>query len=178
MVLGLVGAASFVYNLWIRGEELTKKHVQNLFEQLKEERRASLAEVESMCREVGFDEGAKEARELSEAYTLYAEFLESKAEARLGAAVGQRLEIAESARKTGLEHLRQAAEIHVALSGVNTDTLRKELAQWTEEGEAAAEVSPILTSKIEAHTQQLERYEKMVSKRDELIAHSLSLIHI
>ena len=175
VVLGLIGAASFVYNLWIRGEELTKKHVQGLMEKLKEERRTSLEEVETMCREMGFDEGAKEARELSEAYVLYAEFLESKAEAKLGPAVGQRLDVAESARKTGLEHLRQASEIHVALSGVNADALRQELTEWTQELETRKDSSPILTTKITAHKQQLERYEEMVAKRDELVANSNAL---
>ena len=174
-VLGVVGAAAFVYNLWIRGETLTKRHVRWLMEQLKQDRRAALGEIEEMCGEIGFHEGAKEASELSEAYSQYTEFLETRAGAKLGAAVGQRMGLAEAARKSGVEHLRQAAQIHTALTGIRIDMLRQELAQWTAERSQPEANVAVLDTKIAAHTQQINRYDQLVLKRDQLIASSNEL---
>ncbi|MFK5924098.1 MAG: hypothetical protein QM496_18120 [Verrucomicrobiota bacterium] len=175
VVLGVVGAAAFVYNMWIRGETLTKRHIRWMMEELKQDRRTALAEVAEMCRELGFTEAAKEAVELSDAYSQYTEFLETRAGAKLGNAVGQRLGLAESARKAGVEHLRQAAEIHSALTGINITMLRHELAGWTDERLKADTNHTVLDSKISAHTQQINRYEQLTAKRDELIARSNEL---
>ena len=109
-VLGVIGTAAFVYNMWIRGETLTKRHIQSMMEQLKQERRMALAEIEKMCLGIGFAEAAKEARELSNAYTQYSEFLETRAGSKLGTAVGQRLGLAESARNAGVEGVRAQGE--------------------------------------------------------------------
>ncbi|MGD7653286.1 MAG: hypothetical protein ACQCXQ_08740 [Verrucomicrobiales bacterium] len=175
IVLGMLGAAAFVYNMWIRGETLAKRHVQWLMEQLKEQRRGALTEVAEMCRKIGFYEAEKEAAELSEAYSQYTGFLESRAEAKLGAAVGQRLGLAEAARTAGIEHLRQAAEIHTALTAIDIAMLRRELAQWHEQKSHARANHTVLDSKIDAHSRQILRYGQLVSKRDELIARSNEL---
>lgn len=175
VVLGIVGAAAFVYNLWIRGEELTKRHIRFLMEKLKEDRRAALSEIAEMCTEIAFPEAAKEANELSEAYASYTEFLETRAGSKLGAAVGQRMGLAESARKAGAGHLRQAAEIHVALSGIDISMLRREVAWWERQRKEKDANQPVLESKIAAHTQQINRYDQLVAKREELIARSNGL---
>ena len=174
VVLGVFGAAAFVYNLWIRGDTLARRHIRWLMERMKAERHAALAEVESMCAKIGFAEAAKEARELSAAYSEYTGFLETKAGAKLGSAIGQRLELAESARSSGVAHLRRAAEIHIALSGIDIVTLRKEIQSWETKKSSSANPA-VLENKIAAHTRQLERYEQLAAKRDELIARSNEL---
>lgn len=174
-VLGVVGAAAFVYNMWIRGETLAKRHIQWMMEQLKQDRRSALAEVEEMCRQIGFPEAAKEAAELSDAYSKYTEFLETRAGSKLGAAVGQRLGLAESARKAGVQHLRQGAEIHTALAGINIDLLRREYAAWTEERNRDGANEAVLESKLSAHRQQIDRFDELAAKRDELVARSNEL---
>lgn len=173
VALGVVGAAAFVYNMWIRGETLAKEHIKWLMEQLKQDRSSALKEVARMCREIGFPEAAKEADELSDAYSKYTEFLETRAGAKLGTAVGQRLGLAESARKAGVAHLRQAAEIHTALAGIGIDMLQKEHAEWT--AEQASGASAVLEQKIRAHEQQINRYQQLAAKRDQLIAESNEL---
>ncbi len=170
LVLAIMGAASFVYHLWIRGEAITREHLQWLMAQLKADRHQALTEVAEMCEKIGFAEGAKEARELSEAYSQYTTFLESKAGTKLGAAVGERLSLAESARRAGVGHLRQAAEIHIALAGIDFEKLRSEHAAWTLEKQQPTANLPILTSKLAAHSRQIERYQQLVFKRDEFIA--------
>ncbi len=174
VVLGVFGAAAFVFNLWIRGETLARRHIRLLMERMKAERHAALQEVESMCTNIGFAEAAKEARELSAAYSQYTGFLETKAGAKLGSAIGQRLELAESARSSGVVHLRRAAEIHIALSGIGITSLREEIKTWEEEKKSSAR-SSVLDSKIAAHQRQIERYEQLAAMREELIARSNEL---
>jgi hypothetical protein len=174
-VLAITGAAAFVYNLWIRGEKLTREHIQSMMQQLKEDRHSALAEVATMCREIGFDEGAKEATELSEAYSKYTTFLESRAGSKLGTAVGERLSLAENARKAGVEHLRQAAEIHVTLSSIHIESLRAELKNWSGQHANPGSRNEILENKIRAHSQQIERYDQLSLRRDHLVARSNEL---
>jgi hypothetical protein len=112
---------------------------------------------------------------LSAAYSKYTEFLETRAGSKLGAAVGQRLGLAESARKAGVQHLRQAAEIHTALAGINIALLRREHTTWTEERQSDNANEAVLDSKLSAHAQQIERYRQLATKRDELVARSNEL---
>lgn len=169
-VLAIFGAAAFVYNMWIRGESLTQEHIKKMIEQLKEDREKALDEIALMCQEIDFTDGAKEAKELSEAYSQYTTFLETKAGSKLGATVGERLSLAESARKSGVGHLRQAAEIHIALSSVDIQKLRMEYDAWTKAKAQADANHTVLDTKLRAHSQQIERYEQLHLKRDELIA--------
>ena len=174
-VLAVIGAAGFVYNMWIRGEDLTREHIRWIMEQLKADRHKALEEIAVMCREIGFEEGAKEAMELSEAYSKYTAFLETKAGAKLGTAVGERLGLAESARSAGVGHLRQAAEIHVALGGVDIGKLRIEHERWLGEKGKPDANHGVLETKLRAHSRQIDRYEQLVAKRDEFIALSNEL---
>lgn len=175
VVLGVVGAAAFVFNLWIRGETLAKRQVRWLMERMKRERHTALTEIGTMCSNIGLADAAKEARELADAFSQYTEFLETRAGSTLGAAVGQRLELAESARAAGVTHLRRAAEIHIALSGIDISRLREESAHWHREKDAASANHTVLDSMIAAHAQQIGRYEQLAAMRDELIARSNEL---
>ena len=175
VVAGVVGAGAFVYNLWIRGEELAARHVRKLMERMKEQRRGSLSEVAKACVGIGLDEAAKEARELSEAYSRYTEFLETRAGAILGTAVGQRLELAESARSAGLAHLKRAAEIHIALEGIDITKLQAETAAWERELSQPGASESVLRSKLGAHAGQIARYAELSTRRDQLIARSNEL---
>lgn len=174
-VLGVIGAAAFVYNMWIRGEDLTRDHIRWMMEQLKEERHSSLGEIAKMCQDIGFSEGAKEASELSAAYSQYTSFLETRAGAKLGSAVSQRLALAESAREAGIAHLRQAAEIHMALAAVDIGKLRREHLEWTEKLIESAMSKGVVETQIAAHTRQIERFEEMAHRRDQLVASSNEL---
>lgn len=174
-VLGVLGAAAFVYNMWIRGEALTREHIRWMMEQMKQERHSSLGEIAKMCQDIGFADGAKEASELSAAYSQYTSFLETRAGAKLGSALSQRLALAESAREAGIGHLRQAAEIHMALAAVDIEKLRREHAEWTENlGDPMANKA-VLESQIAAHARQIERYNEMAHRRDHLVASSNEL---
>ncbi|MBB5353210.1 hypothetical protein HNR46_003465 [Haloferula luteola] len=175
VVLGVVGVAAFVFNLWIRGETLARRHVKGLMERMKNERQAALSDVENMCASIGLGEAAKEARELGEAIALYTGFLETRAGATLGDAVGQRLELVESARAAGVAHLRRAAEIHMALRGIDMAQLRAEVTEWEAALHSPSAHRSVLESKLFAHAQQIERYGKLSGVRDELIARSNEL---
>jgi hypothetical protein len=174
IILGVFGAAAFVFNLWVRGETLARKQIRRLMEGMKSERHAALAEVGAMCEGIGFAEAAKEARELSDAYSRYTGFLETRAGAKLGTAIGQRLELAEAARASGVAHLRRAAEIHVALSGISITALREEVETWRQEKKSSA-MPAVLESKIAAHMRQIERYEQLAVMRGDLIARANEL---
>lgn len=175
VVSGVIGAAAFVYNLWIRGETLAARHVRKLMETMKEQRRDALSEVGKVCADVGLSEAAKEARELSEAYSRYTEFLETRAGAILGPEVGQRLQLAEAARAAGLAHLRRAAEIHIALEGIDITKLRAEVADWEREKQSPDAHHAVLDRKLAAHASQIDRYEQLLARREELIARSNEL---
>ena len=173
VVLGSIGVFAFIYNLWIRGETLAKKHIRNMIDEVRNERRASLQEIQTQCKSVAFPEAGKEAAELSDAYHHYIEFLESQAQAKLGSAIGQRLQLAESARAAGAKHLQRAVEIHLALSAIPIDTLREELETWQKEHSESS--TTILETKITAHSRQIQRYDKLTDTRDELVARSNEL---
>jgi len=169
-VLGVVGAAAFVYNMWIRGEALTREHIKWMMEQLKEDRHNALGEIAKMCRDIGFSEGAKEAAELSAAYSQYTTFLETRAGAKLGSAVSQRLALAESAREAGIGHLRHAAEIHTTLAAVDIGKLRREHAEWAKKLGNPMIKQGVLEIQISAHARQIERHDQLALKRDQLLA--------
>jgi hypothetical protein len=171
-VLGVIGAAAFVYHMWIRGEDLTREHIRWMMERLKTERHGTLSEIAKMCQDIGFCEGAKEASELSAAYSQYTSFLETRAGAKLGSAVSQRLALAESARETGIAHLRQAAEIHMALSAVDIAKLRRERAEWTDKFGDPKANRGVLEKQIAAHDRQIGRFDEMAHRRDQLVASS------
>lgn len=174
-VLGVIGAAGFVYNLWIRGETLTREHIHSMMEQLKKERHSGLEEITKMCKNIGFSEGAKEASELSTAYSQYTSFLETRAGAKLGSAVSHRLSLAESAREAGVTHLRQAAEIHNALAAVDIAKLRREHAEWAAKLANPMVKQGVLETQIAAHSQQIERYDQLALRRDQHLASSNEL---
>ncbi len=176
IVFGVLGGAAFVYNLWVRGETLAKRHVHWLMEQIKKERHSALPEIEEKCRKIGLTEAAKEASELSEAYTHYTRFLESSASSKLGNMVGQRLSLAESARQAGAAHLSQAAEMHTALAAINITLLQHEHSAWSHEKEHGnASISAALESKLASHSLQIERYQQLATERDRHIARSNEL---
>ncbi len=173
--LGVAGLAAFVYNMWIRGETLTRKHVKKLISQLKQNRNTALEELANLCDEIHFPDGAKEARELSDAYLKYTNFLEKRISQNSGEHTNQRLTLAESARTAGIEHLRRAADIHTALSHIEISKLRAEKQDWLAELEAINPENSALTSKIEAHTIQIQRYQDLCHQRDTCIARSNEL---
>lgn len=174
IVFGSLGAGAFIYNLWIRGESLAQKHIRSLIEQMRQQRRAVLEDIQTHCKNIQFPEAAKEASELSAAYHQYVGFLEAHAQAKLGTAIGQRLELAEAARSAGANHLQRAAEIHLALSAIPISTLRQELTTWEKERTTTTQPA-ILESKISAHSRQIHRYDQLVLTRDELVARSNEL---
>jgi hypothetical protein len=175
IILGIIGAAAFVYNMWIRGEDLTREHIRWMMEQLKKERHSTLSEISKMCEDIGFSEGAKEANELSTAYSQYTSFLETRAGAKLGSAVSQRLALAESAREAGIAHLRQAAEIQMALAAVDIGKLRREHGEWTDKLSDSKANKSVLETHIAAHARQIERFDEMALRRDQLLASSNEL---
>lgn len=174
--LAVAGLAAFVYNMWIRGETLTRKHVKSLISQLKQDRQSALQDLATLCEEIKFHDGAKEARELSEAYLKYSKFLEQKSHQQQHSAhLNQRLTLAESARAAGIEHLRRAADIHTALAHIDISKLRSEKSNWLAELENSPTKNPALTSKIEAHSIQIQRYQDLCHQRDNSIARANEL---
>lgn len=174
-VLGVIGVAGFFYNLWIRGEALTREHLHGIMEQLKKERHNTLSEITELCLSIGFSEGAKEASELSAAYSRYTSFLETRAGARLGPALSQRLALAESAREAGITHLRQAAEIHNALAAVDIGKLRREHSEWEKKLANPMMKHGALETQVTSHAQQISRYDQLCLRRDKHIASSNEL---
>jgi hypothetical protein len=154
----LFGLCSWVVNFFIRGEELAKRHVENL-RQLRENGFSyEIEDVGLEFAQAGFTKGAQAAKEITEAYTQLKEYLTEHGEDSAG---GQRfLSLAYETHREGVGVLRKALHIFQALQRIDRAKLASELRQWEDELKyAAGEETESLKRRIEGHHKRIERYD-------------------
>lgn len=170
----LVGAGAWIFNYFVRGEELARRHVEELRQRRLAETRDQGEDLFQKWLAAGHTEGAKQAKDLRDAYQRLSERLTGGQS--LG---GERLRVlAEDTYLEGVAILRQALRVHQALRGVDRDKLAEELERWTSQlerlgGEASGDArAAALAKRCEAHRRRLELYDRQSSVVGDLLAES------
>lgn len=176
----IAAGAAWVFNYFVRGEDLARRHVEKLHKLRRELR---LGEVESLVEEwraTGHADGLQQAEELSAAYRHLDEALRQRlAQDGAGPAFTlQRLRVlAEDTYREGVAILRQALVVHSTAEQVDRGKLERELDEWRRElqGMEDAGRQEALSTRIAAHEKRLELLDVQARKLDELLAKSETL---
>ncbi len=194
----LLGAGAWVFNYFIRGEALAEKRVTKLRAQREEQRHAQVASLEAQWQEVGWPEGAQQARELREAHQKLEEFLKGRLAAEgpgartadRGLSVQRLMVLADDTYREGAVILGAALDTYRALSLVDYDKLQAELTAWQEElktvrlagGEDVSHSSPSggtriqsLETRIAGHQRRMRLFRDRVTSVDRMLAESEAL---
>ncbi len=165
---GFVSAAAWVINYVGRGEQLAAQHVRTLQQYRDAHERQQVETLIQECRDAGFADGAKEASELTAAYTKLQDFLLTQIAAQ-GDARGTRFQVlAEETYRYGVAILQKALNLFQALQRVDVQALEQERQTWMSQRQQQA--SPSLERNIAAHTQRLERYHRRQEELHALLA--------
>jgi hypothetical protein len=170
-VLGcaFIGVGAWVINYVGRGNTLVEQHIQKLRALRAEYERREVENLVLACREAGFQGGAKEAEELTEAYHKLQHFLDAQ-RAVQGNASGERFRVlAEETYRHGVTILQHALNLFQALQRIDVDTLEQERRAWMEQ-QAHKGTSASLERNIEAHGKRLERYRRREEELQAIIA--------
>ena len=169
-----VGGASFIWNYVGRGASIAEDHLNKL-KQLRESAAEHQAiELRREMEYAGFEGGAKEARELSDAYNKLRKALDTHfGEQDITA---QRFRIlAKDTYAEGLGILRRALGIFNALQSVEIKTLERELKSLRKKLEKLGEDDSsrgTLSQQIGSHSQRVEQYDARKEQVQQLLTQS------
>ncbi len=179
---GFVGASSWVFNYFIRGDKIAAEHVAKL-RQLRSQGEMNRAEsLVGDCQKAGFAEGAKEGAELIEAYqNLCLQFAQSQP-GKNNLAQQRFSVLAEDTYREGVSILQRAFNTYEALSRVDAESLEMELKQWQheldnqkEDLQASDREQAALKQKIVASEKLLKLYRDQKDEVEMLIAQTNEL---
>ena len=185
----LAGAGAWVVNYFIRGEALAEKRVAKLRAQREQHQHAQVAALEAEWQQAGWPEGAQQARELREAHQKLESFLNGRLAAEgagartadRGLSVQRLMVLADDTYREGAVLLHSALETYRALSQVDYDKLKVELAAWEEElrtvrltGNEAARIESLET-RIAGHQRRMQLFRERVESIDRMFAESEAL---
>jgi hypothetical protein len=164
-----IGVGAWVINYVGRGDTLVEQHIQKLRALRVEYERREVENLILACRQAGFQSGAKEAEELTEAYHKLQRFLDEQRAAQANTS-GERFRVlAEETYRHGVTILQHALNLFQALQRIDVDTLEQERQGWIEQ-QAHKGTSASLERNIETHTKRLERYRRREEELQALIA--------
>ncbi|MDO8470096.1 MAG: hypothetical protein Q7S84_03750 [bacterium] len=178
LLSGGVSAGSFIWHYFIKGERVAEEYVQELRTRRDEAQRQSIRDFARECENAGFDEGAKEAGELKEAYYRLRDFLIGDSVEGKSTESGQYyFLLAENTFQHGIELLRQAMNTFRALQKMDTHSLEEERDTWVAElaklekskQKKESELTNLRT-KIESHQKRLEVFSQQEEYIQELMA--------
>lgn len=172
-----VGGASYIWNRIGRGPQIAERYVQELKQQRAQASAYEAARLQEDLAHAGFAEGAKEARELREAYEKALRTLKEHFEEENFSAQRFRM-LAEDAYREGMTILRQALGRYQALQGIDIKLLEKERKGWSKEIErldADDAQASALQKQIDSHTRRIELYQQHETHLRALIAESNEL---
>jgi hypothetical protein len=153
-----IGASAWIWNYYVQGEKRAGEHVRELLARRTQVRARDVEELAEECRDAGFEEGAREARQLAASYDKLRAFLEETMnDGNLSARRFQVL--AEDTYQQGVSIVRRALGGFRALKTVDVDALKAERDTWRQQlrrRELAAAERDALDRKVVAHTQRLD----------------------
>jgi hypothetical protein len=179
---GLVGASSWVYHYYFRGERVAKEYVERALRAREAAEEEVIRTLVSDCERAGFEKGAQQVDESRTAFQKLKGRLESK-EVDGSESSGAQVWLlrAEETYQRIIALLRLALEVHEALQSVDADALKTELAEWQrelkrlkkadEQGEVGLKTKiAALEVKVASHMKRLEAFTKRTELLDELLA--------
>jgi len=128
--LGLLSAGAAIWNVFIRGDKLAADYVGNLRAVREQFKRTEAVEIETACRQAGFEEGAREAAGLAAAYETLNQFLAQQSGETRALTAERYALLAEDTYFQGVAILRKALAVFTALKSIDVKTLEKEAAGW------------------------------------------------
>ncbi len=177
---GLLGLGSLVFNYFVRGESLARKHIERLKQRRLAYREEEADEVLNQCRDMGFEDGARAVGELKEAYLKLRELLSKRLE-NGGSGVQRFLVMAEDCYHEGLSLLSTATASFQVLNGVDPHKLASDKRAWEAQATAietsidqgdsrrAGELEAV-RARIESFERRLDLYRKRFSDHERLMA--------
>ncbi len=175
---GFLSLGTFIFNYFIRGEQLAQNYVRQQLEQRRANRENEIVTIRDEFRRLNDKDGEQAALELHEAYQKFKNFLQAR-EAQ-GAAMMKSMRLlilAEDTYFQGVEVLRTAAEVTRALREINAEKLQRELQDWQRQrqklqsaGETGKRELSALERRIELNQQRLDSYRQRQNALAELFA--------
>lgn len=172
-----IGIGSWAYRFIIKWDKLEAKYIQTLRERYELKRMSHASDIAAECESSGFEEGAKEAHELLDAYEKLKRFLESKQSSSPNLAIQRYLILGGEAYERGVAAIRQAHDISKALEEIDVQKLNREKARWEKdlallqtEPEKNASGIASLAVKIESNKKRIILYENRSNDLQEHMA--------
>lgn len=172
VIAGLAGGGAWIYNYSVKGPKLAEQYIQNLRDRIEQARGNEVFELKNQCRMVGFEEGAKEAGELEEAFLKFVAYLESKTKTGQDLGAVRYVSLAKDIYKEGLKLLRSALEASKALQAIDIEALkrdRKNYARQLEKSKTDVERKG-LEARIKNHDDRISVYDKYTEVVYQLLA--------
>lgn len=172
----VVGAGSWVYNFFFRGEKLAAAHIQKLRDALHDHDLQTLDELARACDRVGFSDGAREAADLEAAYRLLRDFLDAKKDEGV-ASVHSFSSLAEDTFKEGVKIIDKALHVYRATSTVDVRKLRRERDEFQRQLAKLVELDAGDHSpQVEAMRTRIDNHETRIRSYDERAATLIDLV--
>lgn len=170
--LGFVGASSFIYHYVVKGPERAEAYVNGLREARRASQARSLETIAEQCREIGLQEGAKEARELKAAYEQLMDYLKNTSKLD---AVDRFSILAEDSLRQGVRTLEQAIAVHTAMTSIDLQALQQDRAHCQKRLRGLDEDSTeyrAIKQQMDSHNKRIALWQQSEQKLAELIAES------
>jgi len=171
---GVLSAGTFIFNYFIRGEQLAQKFVREQLEQQRAGREHEIVTIREEFRKLNFQEGEQAAMELHQAYQKFKNFLQERA-AKNASMPAMRLQIlAEETYFQGVEVLRTTLETARALKEIDVAKLEREVQDWQKQKQKFQNSTDrelnALERRIELNQQRINSYRHRQSALAELFA--------
>ncbi|MCB1052395.1 MAG: hypothetical protein KDC71_17465, partial [Acidobacteria bacterium] len=178
-VPALLGVGSWIYHYFIRFDKIANKHLEKLKFQALELKKSVAEELYKECRHHGFSEGAKEVRELEQAFIQLWTFLKDQQGGAPIASAERFLSLAEDSFQEGLGMLRSGLETFKLLKTLDHQKLQREVVAWMAEmkkyerdPERYAIQMSALKTKIQSHHTRLNIYRDKLNQVHQFLAQS------
>ena len=175
---GIFSLVSWIFHYFIRGEAIAENYVQKLKEKHDLYKEQEAGDIEAECKNAGFLEGEKEARELKQAYNQLYTFLKEKMEQKRIMTAGRFLILAEETYHQGLQLLKKALTMFNVLNQIDSQkleeekkTFEKELKAQEKKGDESRQpIIETLKTKLQSHEKRLKLYEERKKGLEQLMA--------
>ncbi len=176
---GILAAGSFVYQYFFRYDKIAKKLVDRMKRDRFQDHSKMAEALHRECARASFREGAKESRELAQAFKKLRDFLIDEANAAERPNVQKFLIMAEQSYKEGLACLRAALDTHRLLDKFDIRLLKKEIVAWSADirrlqsrpGYNQTQIDAIRT-KVHSHQTRLELHKQKTDQMHQYLAQS------
>lgn len=172
LITGATGVCTWIFNFFVRGDQLAAKYAQNFRQKFQEARHQRIQSLAQECLVEGFDEGAKETRELEGAYLKLERYLLSQSQSDKDNSVRYGI-LARDILEEGQNILRSALEAHKALRSINVEDLRNEKNSWERQLKrkriSESEIKALQT-RIASHERRIKTFDEHTEKLAQLMA--------